>query len=86
MSPAFEAYLARIYTDRAERERFLSDPRSCAADFGLSPAECDALATIDRDGLVLAAGSFERKREISSKAKRERRSLVARVFGRSRSR
>lgn len=63
MSPAFEAYLARIYTDRAELAAFLSDPRARAAGFGLSPAECDALARIDRDGLVLAAQSFDRKRD-----------------------
>jgi hypothetical protein len=61
MSPAFEAYLARIYTDREERELFLADPRTRAADLGLSRAECDALAAIDRDGLALAAESFERK-------------------------
>ncbi len=73
MSPAFETYLARIYTDREERARFLADPRAHAASMGLSPAECDALAAIDRDGLALAAESFERKREISSKVKRDGR-------------
>lgn len=61
MSPAFEAYLAKIYTDEAERAAFLADPRGRAAAARLSPAEVDALAAIDRDGLVLAAASFERK-------------------------
>lgn len=63
MSPAFEAYLAKIYTDAAERTLFLADPRARAAAAGLAPAERDALAAIDRDGLVLAAASFQRKRD-----------------------
>ena len=62
MSPAFEAYLARIYTDEAERALFLADPRGRAAAAGLATAEIDALAAIDRDGLLLAASSFEKKR------------------------
>ena len=63
MSPAFEAYLARIYTDEAERAAFLADPRGRAAAARLSPAEVDALAAIDRDGLALAVQSFQRKRD-----------------------
>ena len=63
MSPAFEAYLARIYTDDAERAAFLADPRGRAAAVRLSPAEVDALAAIDRDGLALAVQSFRRKRD-----------------------
>ncbi len=62
MSPGFEAYLARIYTDDAERALFLADPRGRALAADLSPAESDALAAIDRDGLVLAAASFDKKR------------------------
>lgn len=63
MSPAFEAYLARLYTDAAERTLFLTDPEARAAAAGLSPAERDALARIDRDGLALAVQSFQRKRD-----------------------
>jgi hypothetical protein len=62
VSPAFEAYLARIYTDDAERALFLADPRGRAAAAGLAPGEVNALAAIDRDGLALAASSFEKKR------------------------
>jgi hypothetical protein len=72
VSPAFETYLARIYTDREERARFLADPRARAEALGLSSAECDALAAIDRDGLALAADSFERKRHASSDTGRRR--------------
>ena len=63
MSPAFEGYLARIYTDAAERALFLADPRGRAAAAGLASAEIEALARIDRDGLALAVKSFERKRD-----------------------
>ena len=72
MSPSFEAYLARIYTDEAERAAFLTDPRGRAAAAGLSPAEAEALAKIDRDGLALAAESFERKRDASKRGVRGR--------------
>lgn len=62
MSPAFESYLARIYTDDRERALFLADARGRAAAAGLAPAEVDALAAIDQDGLLLAAASFGKKR------------------------
>ena len=62
MSPAFEAYLARRYTDATERERFLADPRGTASAAGLPAADLDALERIDRDGLILASESFRRKR------------------------
>ena len=62
MSPAFEGYLARLYTDDAERALFLEDPPGRALEAGLSHAESDALAAIDRDGLLLAAASFQKKR------------------------
>jgi hypothetical protein len=63
VSPAFEGYLARLYTDEVERTLFLADPRGRAAAARLSPAEIDALAAIDRDGLALAVQSFQRKRD-----------------------
>lgn len=61
-SAAFEAYLVRLYVDEEARDRFLRDPRSAATAAGLSAAECAALERIDREGLVLAAASFARKR------------------------
>ena len=61
-SPAFEAFLARIYADAAARERFLADPRGEAARAGLAAGEVDALERIDREGLRLAAESFAAKR------------------------
>ncbi|MBI3554803.1 MAG: hypothetical protein HY074_00905 [Deltaproteobacteria bacterium] len=61
-SPEFEAFLARLYTDRQAREQFLADPRSEALRAELSREECDALARIDTVGLNLAAQSYAIKR------------------------
>ena len=60
---ALEAFLARLYTDDALRERFLADPQAEAQRAGLSPAECEALTHIDRVGLELNVRSLIRKRE-----------------------
>ncbi len=61
-TPGFEAFLALIYTDREARRRFLADPLGEAARAGLTLDEAHALAGVDREGLKLAARSFERKR------------------------
>src|SRR5262245_47988122 len=61
-APAFETFLARLYTDPGTRRDFLDDPVGAAARAGLEPAEIDAIAAIDRVGLELAAVSSERKR------------------------
>jgi hypothetical protein len=58
-----EAFLAKIYTDEAARERFLADPQAEAQRAGLSAAEAEALAAIDRVGLELNVRSLTRKRE-----------------------
>ena len=60
--PAFEAFLARLYTDDAFRAAFLADPPGVARAGGLSESEVAALGTIDRQGLTLAAESFAHKR------------------------
>jgi hypothetical protein len=60
VSPAFEAFLARLYVDAGARAAFLADPR--AATVALAPDEIAALERIDRAGLELAAGSFAAKR------------------------
>ncbi len=60
---ALEAFLARLYTDDALRERFLADPQAEAQRAGLSAAEAEALAAIDRIGLELNVRSLNRKRE-----------------------
>ena len=57
-----EAFLARLYCDSALRKAFLERPVETARVAGLSPEEAAALEHIDRDGLALAAASFEGKR------------------------
>ena len=69
-TPAFETFLARIYVDAEYRGRFLADPRGTAQRAGLSKAECEALAAIDRVGLEMAAESFARKREAKGRKQR----------------
>jgi hypothetical protein len=59
--PAFEAFLARLYTDADFCTKFLADPRGTAA--GLTPEQILALERIDREGLELASRSFLHKRE-----------------------
>jgi len=66
-SPAFEAFLARIYADAAARERFLADRRGEAARAGLSAREVEALERIDAEGLRLAAESFSAKRDAKTR-------------------
>lgn len=61
-TPAFEAFLAKLYVDGEARAQFLADPRGAARRAGLNQAECEALLAIDRTGLEMAAISFERKR------------------------
>jgi hypothetical protein len=78
VSPAFEAFLARIYVEEAARERFIADPRGEAQRALLAPDEVAALAAVDPAGLRLAADSFARKRT----ARKRTRSWWARMLGR----
>ena len=57
-----EAFLARLYRDERLRRAFLERPVETALAAGVSRAEALALERIDRDGLALAAASFEHKR------------------------
>ena len=58
-----EHLLARLFTDRVCRERFLADPIGEGRQAGLEGAGLDAVVRIDRAGLELASASFARKRE-----------------------
>jgi len=58
-----ERFLARLYTDAKLRREFLARPVEVATAAGLDPDTAQLMAQIDRDGLVLAAHSFERKRQ-----------------------
>jgi len=72
-SPAFEEFLAWLYTDEAALCSFLSAPTETARAAGLDHAEIAALADADQTGLVMAAASFRAKR-----ARRRRRHRLLR--------
>lgn len=61
-TPAFETFLARLYTDDQLRARFLHNPERTAREAGLNDSEVAALQSIDREGLALASRSFAAKR------------------------
>lgn len=64
MSPErLEAFLARLYVDRAARARFRADPAGEAKRGGLSESQRRALEGIDWVGLELTAQSFAQKRQ-----------------------
>ena len=63
MSLRLEAFLAKIYEDAEARNRFLQNPREEAIAAGLSPADVDAVAKIDRQGLQMTANSLLHKRK-----------------------
>jgi hypothetical protein len=58
----FETVLARLYVDAPFRRRFLIAPEAALAEADLSEKEKAAFLRIDRAGLLLAAGSYARKR------------------------
>ena len=59
---ALEAFLARLYTDERLRLAFLARRETVALEAGLDGQAAQALAQIDREGLLLAVESFARKR------------------------
>lgn len=61
-SPRFEAFLARLYTDAAARERFEQDAAGEARRAGLDAEQTSALTAIDWTGLGFAVRSFDKKR------------------------
>ncbi len=65
-----EAALALLYTDAQAREAFCAEPRAWARGMGLDDGEVEALAAIDRDGLVMAARSYAAKREAGARSRR----------------
>lgn len=80
---ALEAFLARLYTDAALRHRFLADPRAEALRAGLPGATAQALAAIDRDGLVLTAESLAQRRALAGPPRPGRWTRLRRLFQRS---
>jgi hypothetical protein len=71
-SQQFETFLARLYSDRVFRERFLAAPERVVAEAGLDEHERRAALEMDQPGLLMAARSYEFKRA----SRRPRRSLL----------
>lgn len=69
---ALESFLARLYTDTRLRRAFLARPEATARESGLDETTVGALAAIDREGLELAAASFEGKRATHAGKRRNR--------------
>jgi uncharacterized protein len=63
-SARLETLLARIYVDESLRAGFLAAPEEFADRHSMSADDAAALASIDRTGLVMAARSFARKRQL----------------------
>jgi len=63
MQADVERLLARLFTDRRYRERFLADPLTVAREAGLSPAETEEVARMPGQDLRTAARSYQHKRD-----------------------
>jgi hypothetical protein len=61
-SPRFEAFLARLYSEPAFLDRFLSAPEQAMSEAGLDAREREAAIAIERVGLQMAARSYAAKR------------------------
>jgi hypothetical protein len=59
----FETFLARLYSDRAFLEHFMRTPERATEEAGLDSREQQAALAIDRAGLLMAARSYELKRQ-----------------------
>lgn len=73
---ALEAYLARLYTNAALRERFLAAPALEAWRAGLDEPTTATLAKIDKTGLRMAAANYARKRAERRKPQRRLRDVL----------
>jgi hypothetical protein len=62
-SPRFEAFLARLYSDSEFLGRFMRTPEEATREAGLDPREQGAALAMDRAGLLMAARSYELKRQ-----------------------
>ena len=58
-----ETFLVRLYTDREFLEQFLSTPENMIAGNLFSELEKASLLAIDKSDLIMAANSFNNKRQ-----------------------
>jgi hypothetical protein len=62
-SPRFETFLARLYSDQEFLAHFMRAPENVTRKAGLDAREQQAVLAIDRAGLLMAARSYELKRQ-----------------------
>ena len=62
-SRRFEAFLARLYSERAFLDQFMLAPERATREMELDAREQQAALAIDRAGLLMAVRSYELKRE-----------------------
>ena len=77
-SQRFEAFLARLYSERQFLDEFMQAPERATREMGLDTRERQAALAIDRAGLLMAARSYELKRE----ARRAKHSNIYTLFRR----
>ncbi len=73
-----ERALARLYTDSGFRQAFLHDPGVALRALDLTAGEKADLAGMDRAGLVMAAASYQHKRQHRACGRRQVRKRLAR--------
>ena len=78
-SQRFEAFLARLYSEREFLDEFMRAPERATREMGLDAREQQAALAIDRPGLLMAARSYEMKRE-GRRAKRRVGSCIRRYI------
>jgi hypothetical protein len=66
-----ERTLARLYTDSRFRDAFLCNPSVALRALNLTVDEQSDLAGMDRAGLVMAALSYQHKRERRAQGRRD---------------
>lgn len=74
-----EAYLARLYSEPAEAQRFLADPERTAIRAGLTPPEAREVARLDLAALRISCRVFERKRAWKARGSSWWRRLLGRA-------
>ena len=79
-SPQVETFLARLYSDAAFLNRFLACADQAMAEAALEDRERAAASNIDRVGLMMAARSYQAKRQGHSKRRRPFWRRALRIF------
>ena len=74
-SRRFETFLARLYSDREFLGHFMRSPEGVTREAGLDHREQQAALAIDRAGLLMAARSYELKRQAHRGTGRLRRGI-----------